>query len=43
MGLQAAKEKRVKLTESALNALSPLGDGARVLASLAQYVIERVR
>ena len=43
MGLQAAKEKRVKLTESALSALSPLGDGASVLAGLAQYVIQRTR
>ena len=41
MGLQAAKEKRVKLAESALSALSPLGDSASVLASLAQYVIQR--
>ena len=41
MGLQAAKEKRVKLAESALSALSPLGDSASVLASLAQHVIQR--
>jgi geranylgeranyl pyrophosphate synthase len=41
MGLQAAKEKRVKLAESALSALSPLGDSASVLAGLAQYVIQR--
>ena len=41
IGLQAAKEKQAKLTESALNALLPLGDRASILASLAQYVIQR--
>ncbi|MDH3670569.1 MAG: (2E,6E)-farnesyl diphosphate synthase [Gammaproteobacteria bacterium] len=43
MGLPAAKEKRVKLTESALSALLPLGDAASVLAGLARYVIQRSR
>jgi geranylgeranyl pyrophosphate synthase len=41
MGLEAAKHRARELTLRASERLNPLGDGARVLAWLASYVIER--
>lgn len=41
IGLETAKKKRAELIDSALSALSPLGDRASVLAKLAYFVIQR--
>jgi geranylgeranyl pyrophosphate synthase len=43
MGLEQAKAKRTALTQQARAALVPLGEKAKLLTTLARFVIERNR